>query len=127
MGHGDGDGSGACAHVDDAEWSIVCKACQHCFDEEFGLGAGNQNAFGDVDGEAVKLLGSGDVLDGLEAQAALDEALDGGLLVAVEWALGVGDEGGAVDLEQVHEEERRVGNSGGAQVGVGRELAGGAG
>ena len=103
------------------------KARQDCFDEGFGFGAGNKYIFCYMKCEAVEFLGSNDVLDGFEVETALDEALDGGLLVAVDRAFGVCEQGGAIDGERVHEEDGGVGDRGGAEVGVGGELAGGAG
>ena len=78
-------------------------------DEKFGFGARDEDGGGDAEGEAVKLGLAEDVLDGLEAKTAFDEALVGGLLVAIERAFGVRDEGGALYAEGVHEEECRVG------------------
>ena len=105
----------------------VVEVGQDGFYEGFGLGARDQDGGRYLEGEAVKLLRAEDVLNGLEAEAALDQALDGGELLAGEGALGVGDEGGAVEAERVHKQHGRVGDGGGPQVGVRGELAGGAG
>ena len=127
MGDGDGDGARAGADVDDALRLIVREAFDDGFDEEFGFGARDEDGWGDAEGEAVELRLAEDVLDGFEAEAAFDEALVGGLLGAVEGALGVRDEGGTVDAEGMQEQERGVGQCGGTQVGVGGELVGSSG
>ena len=45
------------------------------FDEVLGLGAGDEDGGGDLEGEAVELLLAGDVLDGFVVQAARDGRL----------------------------------------------------
>ena len=100
---------------------------EDCFYEEFGFGAGDEDGGGDLQGEVVEVDGAGDVLDGLEGEAALDEALVGGLIFALELALRVGDEGRSLDTEEVEEEESGVGEGGGAELRVHGELVGGAG
>ncbi len=48
------------------------RRCEDGFDEVLGLGAGDEDGGGDVEGEAVELLLAGDVLDGFVVQAAGD-------------------------------------------------------
>ena len=127
VGQGDGDCSGAGSDVQDS-WVVgPLEGVEDGFDQEFGFGAGDEDSGGDAEGEAVELLGAEDVLDGFEVEAPRYVALVQSLCVAVEFAVGVGDEGGAFDLEGVHEEHRGVGERGGAEVGMHGELVGGSG
>ncbi len=99
------------------------EGVQDGFDEEFGFGARDEDGRAYAEREAEELLCAEDVLDGLEAEAALDQALVSGLLVAGDGALGVREQGGAFDAEGVHQQQRGVGDGGGPQIGMRGELA----
>jgi hypothetical protein len=70
-----------------------------------GLGAGDEDGWSDAEGEAVELLGAGDVLDGLVANAACDGFVVSGELIGGEGACGVGEQGGLRDVEGVEKEK----------------------
>ena len=92
-----------------------------------GFGAGDEDGGSDVEGERVKLLLAGDVLDGFVGEAAGDEGFVGGGLVAGEGAVGVGVESGAGEAGSVKEEDEGVAVGVGAEVGGRVELCGGVG
>ena len=117
MGERDGDGSGAGADVKDIERCGAIEFFEDGFDEVLGLGAGDENGWSDAEGEAVEFLLAGDVLDWLVFEAASDEGVVGGLLGGREGAVGIGEEGGAGDVERVQEQEERVAGRFGAKVG----------
>ena len=123
----EGDGSGAGADVGKGEGCGGRQAGEVGLEGELGCGAGDEDGGGDAEGEAEKLLGAENVLEGLKAETLLEQALVAGLLLAVEGALGVGDEAGAGEGEGVAEEQDGVRQGGGLERGVGGELAGGAG
>jgi len=75
------------------------------FDEVFGFGAGDEDVWGDAEGEAVELLLAGEVLEGFVGGAAGDELLEGCELGWGEFGFGVGEEVGAGLVEDVGEEE----------------------
>ena len=77
------------------------------FDEELGLGTGDEGVGGDAEVEAVELMGADEVLDGLLGGAAGDEGAEGGDDGGGEFVFRVRDEPGAVAEEDVREE--RVG------------------
>ena len=64
------------------------EAFEDGFYEEFGLGAGDEDGGGDVEGEAVELLGAGDVLDGFDGEAAGDALLVEDSSSSVSWRVG---------------------------------------
>jgi hypothetical protein len=70
-----------------------------------GLGSRDEDGRGDVEAETVELLPAGDVLDGLVVQAAGDGVFVDGLLAGGEFAVGVGQEGDAWDLQDVEEQQ----------------------
>ncbi len=133
VGERERDGSGAGAYVDDADGGVlvevveVGKAGEDGFDEQLGFRARDKDGRGDAQGEREELLRAEDVLDGFEAETAIEEALVGGLLLAAEGALGVGDEVGAGEGEGMAEEQDGVGEGCGLEVGMRGELVGGAG
>ena len=118
-GERDGDGSGAGADVGDAE-GLVCVDLGHLgkdgLDEVLGLGAGDEDGWRDVEGEAVELLLAGDVLDGFVVEAAGDGCFVARGLFGGEGAFRVGEERRFCDVEGVEEEEL------GVAVGVGLEV-----
>jgi hypothetical protein len=116
VGERNGDGSRTGADVENSERRFVVEFAEDCFDEVFRLGAGDEDGGGDVEGEAVELLLTGDVLDGLVGEAAEDEAVVLRLLVRREAAGWVGVEFGARDAERVQEEQQRVAGGAVAQV-----------
>lgn len=119
VGEGDGDGTRACADVEDAgetahdrgfafppipQWARdgwgtqVSGEQEDFFNKVFGLRAWNQHVRSYAKGQAVELGFAGDVLDRLASAAALDESpqfsVDGRCRVAV----GVCDEPGTVSF-----------------------------
>jgi len=127
VGECDGDGSRTGADVEYSERRFVVEFAEDCFDEVFRLWAGDEDGWGDVEGEAVELLLAGDVLDGLVDEAAGDCGFVGGLFGGGESAAGIGVKLGACDVERVQEQDERVAGGVGAEVGGRVELGGGAG
>lgn len=127
VGERDGDGSAAGAYVEDAEWLVGGESVEDGFDEELGFGAGDEDGGGDLEGDAVEVLGAGDVLDGFEGEAAGEEGFVGGLVIGGEGSFGMGEEGGVGDVEGVEEEELGVACGVGLEVWVGCEAQGGCG
>jgi hypothetical protein len=132
-GEGEGDGSGAGAEVEDAEGAggvffraAGLKVLQDGFDEVLGLGAGDENGGRDAEREAEEFLMSGDVLDGLVAEAPGDGFEVEGELGGGEVAFRVGEERGAGKAEGVEEEQFGVACSGGAEALDGGEIFSGA-
>ncbi len=105
----------------------VVKAGEDCLHQRLGFGARNQDGWCDFKFQAVELLRPENVLDWLESQPALDDALNVGELLARERAFRMGDQCDAVQTERVHQQDGCVGHGGGAQVGMRGELAGGSG
>jgi len=106
-GQGERDGAGAGADVEDvgiADSGTVGKPAEDGFDEEFGLGAGDEGVGGDTEHEAEELLVAGDVLEGFLGGAAGDEGAVGFVQSGREFGVGVGDEPGAVAEEEMGEE-----------------------
>jgi hypothetical protein len=126
-GEGDRDGSGASADVYYLQRDVFWQTGEDGFDEVLGLGAWDQDGGSDVEEEAVELLLAGDVLDGLVLQAASDAGLITGLLLCGELACGVGEEGGAGNLQGVEKQELGVARGGCAEMLVVGELTGGGG
>src|SRR3981189_598914 len=124
-GKGDRDGAGAGTDVDDLQGLVCGQEFEDGFDEVFGFGARDEDGGSDFECEAVELLLPGDVLDGFVAQTAGDAVFVCSALVGAECAAGVGNEGGAGDLQGVKEEEFGVAGGGVAEVLVGVELCGG--
>ena len=73
------DGAGAGADVEHVGVAEVAGGdpAENGFDEEFGLGAGDEGVGGDAEHEAEELLMAGDVLEGLFGGAAGDEGAVG--------------------------------------------------
>ena len=92
-----------------------------------GFGAGDEDGGSDVEGERVKLLLAGDVLDGFVGEAAANEVVVRGLLFGSEGAVGVGVERGAAEARGVEEQDEGVAGCVGAEVGGRVELCGGVG
>jgi hypothetical protein len=82
-----------------------------------GFGAGDEDGGSDVEGERVKLLLAGDVLDGFVGEAAANEVVVRGLLFGSEGAVGVRVERGASEAGGVEEENEGVAVGVGAEVG----------
>ena len=95
---------------------------QDGFDEVLGFGAWDEDGGRDVEGEAVELLLAGDVLDGFVVQAARDGLFRRRCVGGGEFAVGMGDEGDAGDLQGVEEEEFGVAIGSGVEVRVAGEL-----
>jgi hypothetical protein len=122
VGECDGDGTGTGADVEDVERRcgiefFLLHFGQDGFDEVFGFGARDENGRRDVQGEAVELLPSGDVLDRLAGEAASDQGVEGGLLGEREDAVGVGVQRRAGDSKGVEEEMEGVAVGFGAKAG----------
>jgi hypothetical protein len=96
---------------------MTTKFHEDCFDEVFGFGAGDEDGRGDVEGERVKLLFAGDVLDGFVGKAAGDEGFVGGGLFGGEREVGVGVVRGAGEVGGVEEEDEGVARGVGAEMG----------
>jgi len=93
----------------------------------FGFGPWDEDSGSDAEGEAVELLLAGDVLDWLVLQAASDGGIVGGLLFWCDFAIWIGVELRARDVERVQQERERVACGGFAQLMRSGELRGGAG
>ncbi len=99
------DGSGAGADVDYAQrMRSRAGEVEDGFDEEFGLGARDEGVAGDAECEAVKLLRSGEVLQGLMRSAALSEGAELCACGYVERFVGVREEPCAITCEQMQQE-----------------------
>ena len=116
-GERDGDGSGACADVDDLETTRCNRVCdlgrsvglgvgpvEDGLDEVFGFGAGDEDVRGDAEVEAEEFLSAGDVLQRLLSGSASDESAEGFEVFGRKVVFGVGEEPGAVVMESVGEE-----------------------
>jgi hypothetical protein len=126
-GEGQRNGSGAGADVEDLERLVVRDAVQDGFDEVLGLGSRDEGRGGDFEVEAEELLLAGDVLERLVAEAAVEERLVGGALLGREGTVGMSEEGGAVDLEEMEEQEFGVARGLLAEVRTCGEQGGGVG
>jgi len=121
-GESDGDGSGACADVENArmcggrasfflthpalrlryEWGS--QPVEDSFDEELGFGAWDERVRRDTQGEAKEFLNAGEVLQRRVRSAAGGEGAEPGEVRGGECVVDVGEDEGTVALENVGEE-----------------------
>jgi len=74
------------------------------FDEVFGLRAGNEDVRGDAEAKAEELLRTGEVLERMLHGAARGQGAKGVEVARGEVVVGVGEEPGAVAMEDVGEQ-----------------------
>jgi hypothetical protein len=122
---GQGDGAGAGAYVENAEWFSWVEFGEDGFDEVFGLGARDEDGGSYEEVEAIELLMAGDVLDGLLGDATLNGVGEGGLLGGGERTIWFGVELGSGDVEGVEQEQQGIALGGAIRGRDGFELRGG--
>jgi hypothetical protein len=105
-GERDGDGAGAGADVGDVEVRIGLGASpvEDGFDKMLGLGPRDEHVRGDAKFEAEELLGAGEVLEWLLRSAAGGKRAEGVEVGRREFVVEVGEEPGAVAVEDVGEQ-----------------------
>ena len=97
------------------------------FDQVFSFGPRDEDSGCDAQREAVKLLLTGDVLDGFVGEAALDCGFVRSMLGIRQGAVGIGVKLGASDAERMQQQEKCVAGCVGAKVWRCVKLASGAG
>jgi hypothetical protein len=96
------DGARAGANVENAQCVGLCGGPgDGGFDEVFGFGARDEGVWRDAEGQAVELLLAGEVLQGFVRGAAVGEFVEALELGGGEFGIGVGEEPGAVAVEEV--------------------------
>ena len=114
--HGDGAGAGAnvqnpkrrngdarCEIRDAKSLRFFCYVVKHGLDEELGFGAGDESVGSDAEGEAIKFLLAGEVLERFVGGAASGECAELGEVIGRERVVDVGEDEGAIAAEDVGE------------------------
>jgi len=100
----------------------VRNAFEHSFDEVLSLWPRNQGGGRDLEQKPEELLLAGNVLDQLVAEAAFDSGLVGCKLLGREHAIVMRQQGCAVDVKNVQQQQLRVALGVVAKVGVSGNL-----
>jgi hypothetical protein len=116
------DSSGPGTHIEDIDRTIMGNAFEHGFDQVLGLRARNEGSRGHFESESEELLLAGDVLDGLAAEPALDDGLISGKLFRREHAIWMCEQGSAVDVKNVQQQQLRIALGVGAKSGINGNL-----
>ena len=105
-GERDGDRAGAGADIGDMKMRVGLGAgeVEDGFDEMLGFGTGDEDVGGDAEGEAEELLRASEVLKRMLRGAAGDERAEGVEVRRGQVVVGVGEEPGAVAMQDVGEQ-----------------------
>jgi hypothetical protein len=95
------NGSGPGANVEKTQRPVGRQSLKDGFDQVLGLGSWNERGWGDFEHEAEELLLPGDVLDRLVAKTPHDSDLIEAKLLIREHTSGIGEQGSAIQLQNV--------------------------